>query len=145
MEQKTLCSEGVVQKIEGHYVYVLMQINSACAGCHAKSICIPSQSKNELLKIKNSENVAFLEGEKVFIEMEQKLGGKALRIGFLYPFIILMTLIILIYKITSHDLLTAFSALTGVILYYFSLYLLNKRKKIDNQFVFHIRKDPLMN
>jgi len=140
MEQKTHCREGIIQKIEGEYVYVLMQISSACAGCHAKSVCIPSQTKNELLKIKNSENFSFSEGEKVIIEMEQKLGGKALRIGYLYPLIILATLMILVYKITSHELLAAFASFAGVIGYYFFLYLFNRKKKIDRQFVFSVRK-----
>ena len=140
MTQKTHCREGVVRKIEGDDVYVLMRINSACAECHAKSVCLPSQTKNELLKIKNSENTAFSEGETVMIEMEQKLGGKALRIGYLYPFIILITLIIFVYKMTAHELIAAASSFFGVILYYFFLYLVNRKKKIDSQFVFYIRK-----
>ena len=140
MEKKTFCREGIVQKIEGDYVHVLMKISSACAGCHAKSVCLPSQSKEELLKIKNSENIAFSVGEKVFIHVEQTLGGKALRIGYLYPLIILTTLLLFVYKVTSHELVAVFSSLAGVGLYYFFLYLLNKQKKIDRQFVFHIRK-----
>ena len=140
MEKKTVCREGIVQKIETDYIYVLMKINSACAECHAKFVCFPSQTKNELLKIKNSKNVTFSEGEVVTIEMEQKFGEKALRIGYLYPFIILITLLILIYKVTAHELLAAFSSLGGVIFYYSLLYLFNKKKKEDKRFVFHVRK-----
>ena len=140
MNKKTHCSEGIVQKIEGDYVYVLMQISSACAKCHAKSVCLPSESRNELLKIKNSENITFSEGEKVIIAMEQKLGGKALRIGYLYPLLILITLLILVYEISAHELLAVLSSLAGVILYYFFLYLFNRKKKIDNHFVFQVQK-----
>ena len=140
MNQKAHCREGVIQKVESDCVYVLMKISSACAGCHAKTVCIPSQTKNELLKIKNSENIVFSEGEEVIIEMEQKLGGKALRIAYLYPFLILIVLILLIYQSTSHELVAAIIAIAGIIFYYFCLYIFNKKKKIDHQFVFHVRK-----
>jgi sigma-E factor negative regulatory protein RseC len=143
MSQKTHCRTGVVQKIEGDNVYVLMHIHSACAACHAKSVCIPLQTKNELLKIKNSTNTVFSEGEKVLVEIEQKHGGKALRIGYLYPFIIFIILIILVHRITAHELIAAFSSFAGITLYYFFLYLFNKKKKIDRQFVFYIRKTDI--
>ena len=144
MNQKTHCREGIVKKIEGDDVYVLMQVNSACAECHAKSVCLPSQTKNELLKIKNSENITFSENERVMIEMEQKLGGKALRIGYLYPFFILIMLMIFVYKLIFNELIAAFSSFVGVASYYFALYLFNRKRKIDRQFVFHIRKQTLL-
>ncbi len=141
MEQKTVCNTGVIQKVEGNMIYVLMEIHSACAGCHAKSICIPSHSKNELLKIKNDENLHFEAGEKVKIEMERKLGGKALRIGYLYPCILFIAAIFIVYRVTGHELIAAFLAFAVVALYYFLIYLFNRKKKIDRQFVFHVRKE----
>jgi len=140
MEQKTLCKEGIVKKVKGDYVDVLITVSSACSACHAKSFCIPSENRDVVLPTKNRENAVFSEGEKVSVEMEQKLGGKALRIGYFYPFVILMAILMAIYKLSQNELLAAFSAFVGVALYYFFLYLSNRKKKMERKFVFYIKK-----
>jgi len=140
MEQKTLCKEGIVQKIKDDYVDVLITVSSACSACHAKSFCIPSEKRDVVLPTKNREKAVFSEGEKVSVEMEQKLGGKALRIGYFYPFVILMILLIGIYKLTDKEVLAAFLAFVGVALYYFFLYLSNRKKKMERQFQFYVKK-----
>ncbi|MDL2230862.1 SoxR reducing system RseC family protein [Bacteroidales bacterium OttesenSCG-928-L19] len=142
MEQdsRTLCNEGVVKKIDNGKLFVEITVLSACAGCHAKSVCFASQRKGEVLEIENGENEAFVVGELVTVYMQEKLGTLAVLLAYFFPFLILITTFILSFIISDNELV-AFSfaiILTGG--YYAIVALLNRKKKIDRKFVFSVKK-----
>ena len=45
--ENMICKEGIVRAVHGDTIDVEVTVRSACAGCHAKSICIPSEQRQE--------------------------------------------------------------------------------------------------
>ena len=42
---------GIIEKIDGGTVYVRIIQQSACSGCHAKSMCTASESKEKIIEV----------------------------------------------------------------------------------------------
>ena len=53
-EDHNICREGVIRAIDGDSLQVEIIVSSACSGCHAKSICIPSDRRQEIITVKNT-------------------------------------------------------------------------------------------
>lgn len=139
-DSRTLCNEGIVKKIDNSRVFVEITVVSACAGCHAKSICFASQRRGEILEIENSENETFVVGELVTVYMQEKLGTIAVLIAYFFPFLILISTFILTFIIADNELIAFFFAIILTALYYGIIALFNRKKKIDRKFVFSVRK-----
>lgn len=135
-----ICNEGIVKAIENDIVTVEITVRSACSSCHAKAICLPSESKINLIKAKNIHNEHFQTGERVSVYMKKSLGKKAVVLGYLIPFAILFTSLFVINSIIKNELISALSAIILVALYYFVIWFLNRKSKIDKQFLFMVKK-----
>lgn len=136
----TICNDAIVKSVEKDAVIVEMTVSSACEKCHAKSACMASQRKSELIKALNPKGVLFEPGEEVSVYMQHDLGVKAVLIGYLFPFIILIISLFLMYYLTQNELLSVGVTILSVAIYYLLIWLLNKGKKIDKQFAFFIKK-----
>lgn len=140
MEKNTLCNEGFVKELLPDGLIVETIRCSACSTCHAKSVCIAGEQKEELLKTIVDNPQAFEIGEKVSIYMEKSLGGKAVILAYLLPFIILFSTLFITTKLTGNELLAFCSAIFSTAVYYLLLWLLNKKQIVDRQFVVKARK-----
>ena len=69
MENKTLCHEAIVKKVDDDKVTVQMHVESACATCHTRHLCGMSESKLEELVIHNFYHDHFEIGEKVQVRV----------------------------------------------------------------------------
>lgn len=139
-QDRSLCNEGTVSAVDDKYIYVEITVLSACSGCHVNSICLSSQRRGELIKIDNSGDETFHVGESVIVYMQEKLGTLAVFIGYLFPFLILAGTFILIYNLTLNELLGFVVAVSLTAAYYGIIALINRKKKIDRQFIFSLKK-----
>ncbi|MDR2979186.1 MAG: SoxR reducing system RseC family protein [Bacteroidales bacterium] len=140
MEENTLCNEGLVKEILPDGLIVETMQCSACGSCHAKSVCIAGEQKEELLKITVNDPQSFEIGEKVNIYMEKSLAGKAVILAYLLPFIILFSTLFITTKLTGNELLAFCVTIFTTAIYYLLLWLLNKKQIVDRQFVVKARK-----
>ncbi|MDR3047223.1 MAG: SoxR reducing system RseC family protein [Bacteroidales bacterium] len=129
MDNSTLCNDAVVKEIAGNEVLVEMTIKSACDGCHAKSVCISSQRRNELVKIDNTAHTPLKIGDSVKIGIKQSIGNQAIFIAYGLPFVVLFVFFILISVVFGNELVAALIALVATGLYFALLALFNKKKK----------------
>lgn len=134
----TICKEGIVRKIEGDEITVEITKHSACEECHAKAICLPSHEKYDSIIAKNLYNEKFEIGEAVTLVLRTSLGLKAVIIGYLLPFIVLMTSLLICYAITKKELISVLVSLACTVLYYFTLKFRNK--KLEQKFAFFVHK-----
>ncbi|MEG2069795.1 MAG: SoxR reducing system RseC family protein [Bacteroidales bacterium] len=136
--EKIICKEGIVRKINPNDVTVEIIVSSACGGCNAKALCMMSEQKNELIMAKNLGNETFEIGETVSISMRESLGKKAVLIGYLFPFLVLIIGLFSTYYFSRNELLSIGIGIGLTVLYYLIIRLLNK--KIDKQFIFYVSK-----
>lgn len=132
---KTVDHIGKVQEITHENVMVKILSHSACSGCHAKTVCGIADSVEKTVVIHKS-NHNFFQGQDVKVILKQSLGFKALFLGYLAPFIVVVFTLILLTSLGVSEVRSGIASLSVLIPYYFSLYLL--KDKFTKQFTFDI-------
>lgn len=129
--------QGTVESITGTFVQVRIVQTSACSSCSAKSFCSSSESKEKLIDIYDVDTSALHVGQEVVIYGTTSMGMQAVGLAFGVPFLILIVVLFLVYKLTAGDeAVSASVALSALIPYYTVLYVLKGR--IKRRFSFKI-------
>ena len=140
MEHETICKEGIVRSVEGDAIktyQVEITISSACSECHAKSICLPSDHKQELVPARSMYGKSFAPGDKVRLVLKGSAGTKAVAIAYCFPFVIMMVVLYGLNAIIHNELISAIVSVVCVVTYY--LILRHFRGRFDKHFEFFIR------
>lgn len=137
-EQSTICKEGIVRAVNGNTVDVEIIVSSACAGCHAKSICIPSDHRQEIVTANVEGNHSFRVGERVNLVLRGNAGAKAVLIAYAIPFVVLLAAFIGCYLLSHNELVSVLVSLLFVLVYF--LILKTQIHKINRNFTFYVTK-----
>ncbi len=128
--------DGVVTKVENGKVFVLINSQSACSGCHAKGACGGMDCLDK--EIIAQSNETFEIGEQVKVCISNSLGLKALFWGYLLPFLILVGSIVVAINLGVTEDRSAVIGISATALYYLLLYPF--RGKLSKQFQFKIER-----
>ena len=139
--EDNICREGIVRAINGDDISVEIIVSSACSGCHAKSICIPSDRRQEVVTVKNTRHEEYQVGETVELLLETSAGNKAVVLAYVLPLLVLLVLLFGCYALTHKELLSVGIGVLGVIIYY--LILKSASNKVERGITFGIRKKVL--
>jgi sigma-E factor negative regulatory protein RseC len=129
--------DGVIEHIEGGVAHVKINSESACAACHAKGVCGAADQEEKFIDIQLGET-PYIKGESVQVLVAKRLGFKAVALGYVYPFIILMAVLIGLTAIGINELKAGLIALLSLPPYYLVLFL--ARNRIGKSFTFSIQK-----
>ncbi len=128
---------GKIESIDGHQVRVGFISHSACSGCHARGACSLSEVDNKYVDIiDDSEH--YKVGESVKILLHRNEGFKALFYGYLLPFIVLLSALLITHVSTGREGLSGLVGVGSLIPYYAILYW--QREKLKQKFHFIIKK-----
>jgi sigma-E factor negative regulatory protein RseC len=128
--------EGIVLKAPGDGTAdVEIVTGSACSGCHAKSACSLGNSDVRVINVRSDEKLN--PGDKVTVVMEQSQGFRALAIGYVIPFLVLITVFIVLTVAGAGELSSALLSFSSLAVYYFIVWLL--RSRIEKKFEFKIK------
>ena len=137
-EEHNICREGIIRAINGDDISVEVIVSSACSGCHAKSICIPSDRRKEVITVKNTRHEDYRVGETVELLLETSAGNKAVVLAYVLPLLVLLALLFGCYALTGKELLSVGVGVLGGIVYY--LVLKSFSKGVERGIEFGIRK-----
>ena len=129
--------EGIIDHIEGDVAHVKINSVSACASCQAKGVCSAADQEEKYLDVPLA-GINYHEGEPIQVQVEKRLGFKAVALGYFYPFLVLMAVLIVLIATGIPELKAGLVALLSIVPYYLGLYLF--RKRIENTFTFSIKK-----
>ena len=110
-------------------------VSGACSGCHAKSVCSAGTSEAKVITVKSNPSVR--PGDSVTVEMKLSQGFRALAIGYIIPFLVLMTAFGLASSAGAGELISALLSFLAIGVYYLIIYLL--RSRIGEKFEFKIK------
>lgn len=128
---------GIVESISEGCVHVRILQTSACAACKVAGHCNASESKEKIVDVLNAGNTSGLKvGDSVVVSASRDVAKNALFLGFGVPFLILVSVLLMMLKVFSDEGLAAIIALLSLIPYYYVLYL--KREKIQQKISFSI-------
>jgi len=129
--------EGVIDRIEGDKAHVRIMSESACAACHARGACGAADQEEKYIDVPLRDS-NYRVGEPVRVEISRHLGMKAVALGYIYPFLLLMAVLVGTLSAGVAELKAGLIALLSLIPYYMLLFLL--RKRIDSNFTFSMKK-----
>lgn len=129
--------QGIIEDIDKDYFYVRIKAHAACGGCQAKSICNLTEVEHKIIEIKRRTNKDYKIGDEVTVVLTRSLGFKAVVLGYLVPFFVLMFVLILALQIIPHEPSAALISITVLALYYGILYL--HRDKLKKTFDFRLK------
>lgn len=129
--------KGIITKIENRTATINIEVESACASCHAKGMCtsLDKGTKQIFAQIDNDE---FEVGETVNVTIKESTGIKAVLLAYFVPFIVLTTTLVIVLHFSQSEALAGILSIATLLPYYFVLYLL--RKKINKKFVIYLKK-----
>ena len=135
----SLQHRGTVESVTNDTVVVSVMPESACAGCHAKSICGEHGEKREIV-VKTPYAAEYTPGERVIVALEHnRMGLISVVWSYVLPLIILVGVLFGARAFGVEDGIAALSSMAAITLYYVALYLM--RKKFDKKIKFTIIKD----
>lgn len=128
---------GTVDRIEGDVAHVKINSESACSACHAKGVCGAADQEEKFLDVPLS-GASYKTGEQVHVQVARRLGFRAVALGYFYPFLLLMAVLIALILVGVSELKAGSLALLSMIPYYLLLYAF--RSRIESTFTFSIKK-----
>lgn len=131
--------KGVVENINNNTVFVKIIVSSACASCKVKSYCAITEMKEMLVEVNVKNPFIYEKGQNVTLSMRNSLGGTALFLAYVLPFIIMFSSLILLTSLGYNELFSGLFAIIILIPYFFLLYLI--RKKLKKKFIFSLNSE----
>ena len=127
---------GVITSIDSSKIKVNITTYSACSSCGAKGICSISDVKDKIVEVPKTGDFSI--GQEVQVILHQTQGFKALYLGYVQPFIVVLITLIITSSLTRNEVLSGLISLGVLAPYYLILYYF--KEKIRNKFTFAIRK-----
>ena len=125
--EKVVKHEGVISKIANNVVTVSLTGNINCEACHAKGACGAAESGPKEIEVYNATQSLNL-NETVEVLLRKDLGLKAVFWAYVFPFILLISVLIIsssIYK----EWIAGLLSIAVLVPYYFMLYVLRNTFK----------------
>lgn len=129
--------DGIIDHIDRGIARVKIDSQSACSACHAKGVCGAADQEEKILDVP-LHGASYQAGEEVKVLVAKSMGFKAVALGYFYPFLLLMAVLIILIVAGVGELKAGLFALLSLIPYYLGLYL--ARKRIESSFTFSIQK-----
>ena len=112
--------KGIITKIENRTATINIEVESACASCHAKGMCtsLDKGTKQIFAQIDNDE---FEVGETVNVTIKESTGIKAVLLAYFVPFIVLTTTLVIVLHFSQSEALAGILSIAILLPYYFVL------------------------
>jgi len=136
----SVCIEqkGTVEEISSHNIRVRTHREASCGHCNARGMCYLGDGTERIVEI--GDFAADLKiGDTVGITISRSMGNKAIFLGYLIPFLLLLGTLIAVDQLGAEEWLTGLLSLGILVPYFIILYFL--RNRLRKTFVLSARKN----
>ena len=121
---------GVIDKIDGDHVQVRIVQTSACAACKVAGYCNAAESKVKMVDVFCDSVAKQLSvGQTVTVTVSRQVATQALLWAFGLPFLLMVSVLIIVLKWTGSEGLAALSGLGILVPYFIALWLFRDRMR----------------
>ena len=121
---------GVIDKIDGDHVQVRIVQTSACAACKVAGYCNAAESKVKMVDVFCDSVAKQLSvGQTVTVTASRQVATQALLWAFGLPFLLMVSVLIIVLKWTGSEGLAALSGLGILVPYFIVLWLFRDRMR----------------
>ncbi len=124
--------------MEGNRIDVEMIVDGACGSCKARKACGMGESDDRIVSLLTESAGQYTEGEQVNVYIERRMGMKAASYAYIFPFFILLAVLLVMFEAGFSDVVAGLSALGAMVLYYIILAFF--RHRIEKEFIFKLSK-----
>ncbi len=132
-----VAQKGTVEEVIDHRITVRIHREAACGHCNASNICNLAEIGERIIEARD-EKTDFRIGDHVEVTISRSMGNNAVLLGYLLPFLVLISVLILLNALGLQEWLSGLISLGMLVPYYFMLYVF--REKLKKKFTFTIRK-----
>ena len=129
--------KGNVLRVGPRETVVEIISKSACAACHASSVCTVADIARKEITVPTDPSSVHREGDEVDVVMHQSMGNKAVWIAYVIPLAVLIVLVMVFLRAGMGELLSGLLAICGVLSYFFIIWLL--RGRLSDEAAFYIK------
>ena len=130
---------GVVSRIVGDTVHVMITSHSACGSCKARQACGLAETQEKVVEVRTPAAAQYAPGDAVVVGVRHRAGGIAVLLAYVGALVVLLAVLAVaagpLHWSEGH---AALAALAGVALYYGVLGLF--RRRIEHTIHFTITK-----
>ena len=117
---------GIIDSVGDGVVRVRIEQSSACASCRAANHCSASESKEKIIDVYQPRG-GLRVGDQVTVVASAGVGARAVVLGFLVPFVLLVAAVWLLMRLTNDEPLSALVGIACLVPYYLVLYFCRER------------------
>mgnify|MGYP002517654046 CR=1 FL=1 len=136
-KKNEIVHSGKVIEMTPDFTSVEITVSSACASCHAKSLCGMSEEQDKVIMLPTDPYALYKVGDIVQVATKMTMGLKAVWISYVIPLMVLMILILSLSTVFEKEYMRGLVAIAGVGVYYFIIWLF--RNRLKNEFTFYIK------
>ena len=129
---------GVVMEVGDNTVRVNVMPESACGSCRAKGSCLAGGDNERVIDAFRSPGVNYSAGEQIKVILEHSHGIKALVLGYLLPFLLVLTGLVIMTSLGINEAMAGILSLAILAPYYLGLTFFKDRLK--KEFSFRLQK-----
>jgi len=122
MAEKTITHPGYIREVNGKTAKVMIISKSGCASCEINGSCSVSDTDEKIIDVELNASQNFKAGSQVTVEMKQSQGTWAVLLGYVFPFLVVLTSMIVLQNFNLDEGLTGVISLSLLIPYYTALY-----------------------
>ena len=120
MKRPDIEHEGIITGISKSHIFVRIIQHSACAGCHAASLCTTTDQKEKIIEVEKCDFP---------IALSTSAGYRAIWFTAALPVILIMLSLVINERIGVNELYSGVCALVVLAIYYTILYFYRDRLK----------------
>lgn len=133
-EEGIIEHKGRVVSIEGDRVQVEITSVSACAGCHARSLCSASDEKRKMIEARMTSGEVIKVGDEISVVGKRSYGITAVVLAYVLPVVLLVGVLVVSDMYEIEEGIGGLLSLGILIPYYLLLYMM--RRVLYNKFIF---------
>ncbi|MBT3173875.1 MAG: SoxR reducing system RseC family protein [Lentimicrobiaceae bacterium] len=137
MKHKVVTHPGIVNEIIGNQINVTIVVSSGCSSCEIKGSCSVSEADKKSVLVTVTDPSMFSINDSVIIEMKQSLGTWAVLLGYVFPFLLVVSSLIILTNTELDQGIAGLISLSLLIPYYLVIY--SFRNYIGSKFNYDIR------
>jgi len=137
LKKNIVAHPGIIKRIEDNKVEIAIMVTSGCASCEIKGACSVSDVEEKSVMVTVDDANRYSINQPITIEMQQSLGTWAVLLGYVFPFLVLFTGLIIFINIGIDQGIAGLLSLLLLLPYYLSLYFL--KNYLGTRFYYNIR------
>jgi sigma-E factor negative regulatory protein RseC len=137
MSEKTITHPGFIRNVSGKSAEITIISKSGCASCEINGSCSVSDTEEKIVEVYLNNDQNYKRGDQVIVEMKQSQGTWAVLLAYIFPFVLILSSLIIFSGIGMEQGISGLISLGLLIPYYTILYFF--RDFIKKNFEYRIK------